>query len=211
MFHRLAFWKSLGMQPSVIYDIGANVGHWAKAMRSVFPTARIEEFEANPQHRRPGLHLVLLGDTEKEVPFYTSPSDADNTGASIFVETTRHYAPGQAICTPLQMVPLDTYVATHGLPAPEFLKLDVQGAELTVLDGAQTCLQTATYVLLELSLHRWNKGSPMIEEVIRYMDERGYQMVDILDTHFYANFLIQIDVLFAHASTGMRREDFVGQ
>ncbi len=48
MFHsRLEFWKSKGLNPSVIYDIGANVGEWTRTMKGIFPDAHYELFEAN--------------------------------------------------------------------------------------------------------------------------------------------------------------------
>lgn len=209
MFQRLAFWASKGMNPSVIYDIGANKGGWARSIRSVFPHARVEEFEGNPKHARPGVHLVLLGEKDAVVPFYTCTTDTDDTGASIYRETSRHFLP--ATCAILQrpLVPLDTYRASSNLPPPDFLKLDVQGAELDVLRGATECLKTTSYLLLEVSLHRWNQGAPMIEEVIRFLDDREYVLIDIVETHFVQGYLLQVDCLFAKTSTGLRREDFV--
>lgn len=209
MFQRLAFWATKGMNPSVIYDVGANIGGWTRSIRSVFPRARVEEFEANPKHARPGLHRVLLGESERVVPFYTSTVDKDDTGASIYREATRHFQGDSCRVLECPMVPLDTYRAKANLPAPDFVKLDVQGAELDVLRGATECLKTTSYLLLEVSLHRWNAGAPMIEEVIRFLDERGFYMIDIVETHTYQGYTLQIDCLFAKASTGMRREGFV--
>jgi len=210
MFGRLAFWKTKGMNPSVVYDIGANDGSWTRDARAVFPNIRYEEFEANTQHQRAGRHMVLLGDTEKEVTFYKAigPNVGANTGASIYLEVTQHYVPGTYTSETLAVVPLDTYIVQKNLPSPDFMKLDVQGAELDVLRGAETCLRTTKYVLMEVSLHRWNKDAPMIEDVISYMSERDFELIDIVDTHFVENYLFQIDVLFAHKSTGLRRQNF---
>lgn len=210
MFHRLAFWKSKGMNPNVIYDIGANDGSWTRDARSVFPNVRYEEFEANSQHARNGRHMVLLGDSEKEMTFYKAigPNAGANTGASMYLEVTQHYVPGTYTSETLPVVPLDAYVRRANLPAPDFMKLDVQGGELDVLRGAEICLQTTKYVLMETSLHRWNKDAPMIEEVVSYMTDRNFELVDIVDTHFVNNYLFQADVLFAHKSTGLRKQDF---
>jgi FkbM family methyltransferase len=210
MFQRLAFWKSKGMNPIVIYDIGANDGSWTRDARHVFPNVRYEEFEANSQHTRNGRHMVLLGDSEKEVTFYKAigPNAGGNTGASTYLEVTQHYVPGKYTTETLPVVPLDTYVRRANLPTPDFMKLDVQGAELDVLRGAETCLQTTKYVLMEVSLHRWNKDAPMIEDVIAYMAERDFELIDIVDTHFVENYLLQVDVLFTHKSAGLRRQNF---
>jgi FkbM family methyltransferase len=210
MFNRLAFWKTKGMNPSVIYDIGANSGSWTRDAKTVFPHARYEEFEANPDHRRSGCHEVLLGDVEKDVTFYkeTGSNVGENTGASIYLEVTRHYTPGNYVAETLPMVPLDLFVDRANLPKPDMLKLDVQGAELDVLRGAESLLQTTKYVLLEVALHRWNKDAPMIEDIIMYMSSHDFELIDIVDTHFTQNYLFQVDVVFAHKSTGLRKQDF---
>jgi FkbM family methyltransferase len=210
MFNRLAFWKTKGMNPAVIYDIGANDGSWTRDAKQVFPEARYEQFEANSQHSQAGRHMVLLGDAHKEVPFYkaSGPSAGSNTGASVYLEVTHHYVPGTYMVETLPMVPLDDYVVQKNLPPPDMIKLDVQGAELDVLKGGETLLQGTKYVLMEVSLHRWNKDAPMIEDVINYMVSRGFELIDIVDTHFVQNYLLQVDVLFAHTSTGLRKQDF---
>ena len=208
MFERLRWWSAKGMKPSVIYDIGAGVGRWTQSIRSVFPTAHIEQFEANPRHIRSGVHTVLLGDKDATVAFHTSIVDTEDTGASIYLETSQHFQPGLFRTIECPMRRLDDYCTAHALPPPEFLKLDVQGAELDVLRGATECLKTASYLLLEVSLHRWNHGAPMIEEVIRFLDDREYALVDIVETRFVQGYLLQADCLFAKRSTGLRREEF---
>jgi FkbM family methyltransferase len=208
MFHRLAFWKTKGMNPQVIYDIGANHGGWTAQSRQVFPMAYYEQFEANKHHSAPGRHMVLLGETETDVTFYKSISDMANTGASVYLETSQHFTPGKYVTETLPMVPLDAYVVRNGLRQPDMLKLDVQGAELDVLRGGEATLRAAKYVLMEVSLHRWNKDAPMIEEVIRFMDDRGFCLVDIVEIHMVANYMLQVDALFAHKSTGLRKEEF---
>jgi FkbM family methyltransferase len=208
MFERLAFWKTRGMNPAVLYDIGANDGSWTNAMRGIFPQSRIEQFEANAQHARPGCHMVLLGDEEKEVPFYKSLAPGTNTGASMYLEVTHHYTPGAYTVETLPMVPLDDYAARANLPPPDFLKLDVQGAELDVLRGSEALLRTTKYILMEVALHRWNKDAPMIEEVFAYMASRGFECIDIVDSSSTQGYLFQVDVLFAHKTTGLRRQHF---
>jgi FkbM family methyltransferase len=210
MFNRLAFWKARGMNPNVIYDIGANNGSWTRDAKNVFPASRYEQFEANVDHTRPGCHMVLLGDSEKDATFYkeVGTNVGANTGASTYIEVTQHFTTGKYVAQSLPMIPLDIYVSRNNLPQPDMLKLDVQGAELDVLRGAQSILSHTKYVIAEVALHRWNKDAPMIEEVVSYMSERDFELIDILYTHFAQDYLMQIDVVFAHKSTGLRKQDF---
>ena len=52
---------------------------------------------------------------------------------------------------------IDTLVATDGLPDPDLIKIDVEGAEAAVLDGAAEVLKRARQALL-IELHSTNQA-----------------------------------------------------
>ncbi len=212
---RINFWKSHGFEPKVIYDIGANKGEFAHLMREHFPTAHIECFEANEENA-PDLqgfsnHIVLLGSENKDnIPFYKI-KEGFNTGDSMYLEVSNAFREGNYTTVLKQMVTLDSFSVEKKLRNPDFVKLDVQGAELDILRGMQTMLSTVQWIQMECSLHRWNAGAPMIEECVAFMKERGFVVVDVLEHHTLpGGYLGQVDLLFAHTSTGARREHFHG-
>ena len=51
---------------------------------------------------------------------------------------------------------------------PEFIKLDVQGYELAVLDGGQRVLKSAEVVLMEVNLLEILEGAPLFHDVVSY-------------------------------------------
>lgn len=210
MFQRLAFWKSKGLMPTVIYDIGANAGDWTRDMKKVFPTAHYEEFEANPQHARPGVHITLLTDEEKEVTFYKLPGTTGNTGASVYLEMSDHFGPGKYIAETRRGIPLDTYVEDNNLPAPDFIKMDVQGSELDILRGSESLLGGVKYAVLESCIHQWNKGAPRTDELIAFMAENGFEILDFIDHQYVGGYLLYVDILFAKRSEGLRCTSFHG-
>lgn len=209
---RLEFWKSKGLNPSVIYDIGANVGEWTRTMKGIFPDAHYELFEANKDNA-PSLqglnhHIVLLGDKEEcQVPFYKI-KNGYNTGDSMYLEVSDAFGKDNYNIDYLEKVRLNTYIQSHNLPVPDLIKIDVQGAELDVLRGMEDHMSSVRHCILEVSLHRWNSGAPMVEEVIDYMYKKGFYMVDILEYHIVRGYTMQVDLLFSHASTGFRKENF---
>jgi hypothetical protein len=71
--------------------------------------------------------------------------------------------------------------AVQGTPfaMPDMIKVDVQGAELKVLNGGQAVLAAANVVMLEVSLIQEYIGGPLFAEVISYMAERGLMVHDI--------------------------------
>ena len=60
----------------------------------------------------------------------------------------------------------------------DFLKLDVQGYELEVLRGASNLLCQTQFVYLETSLIQTNEECPVFFEVINYLSEKGFRLLD---------------------------------
>ena len=63
------------------------------------------------------------------------------------------------------------------------VKVDVQGAELQVLDGASTTLKDAELVILEVSFFRFADGFPEFYDVIDYMKKRGFVAYEVFGGH----------------------------
>jgi hypothetical protein len=55
--------------------------------------------------------------------------------------------------------------------------MDVQGAEIDVLKGANMCLEHCSDVILEAQHKTYNEGAPQVEDVLKYMDEIGFELV----------------------------------
>ena len=72
---------------------------------------------------------------------------------------------------------VNAIVARKGFPAPDFIKMDVQGAELDVLLGAQNTLKGVQTLILELQHVRYNTGAPLRDEVIAYLDTIGFRLI----------------------------------
>jgi hypothetical protein len=55
--------------------------------------------------------------------------------------------------------------------------MDIQGAEMDVLKGAQECLKTCKDLILELQHVHYNKGAPLVDEVVDYVESLGFKLV----------------------------------
>jgi FkbM family methyltransferase len=207
------FWKEKGFCPNIIYDIGANIGDWTREMQSVFSTSTYYLFEGcsdNNIYHNSNYHNVLLGKDEKEVDFYCVKPDRGffNTGNSIYLELTDVFKGDNFYTIKQNTHKLDTYISEHNIPYPDFIKIDVQGAELDILEGGLNCLKNAKMVLLEVSIHRYNAGAPLFSDVIKYMDVHDFETIDIIDTHIINGYTAQLDILFAKKGSGYRIETF---
>ena len=83
----------------------------------------------------------------------------------------------------IKIYTLDTVVNNQGLAnlSSIGLKIDVEGAELDVLKGSLQTLLKCKFVILEVSIKKLYKGGYSFAEIIAFMDEQGFAILDILN------------------------------
>lgn len=167
------------INPSVIYDLGACVGHWTKGARQVWRNSNIYMVDATPSVETVlkdiGEYAIeVLSDTDgKELVFYQN--NASPAGNSYFKENTSAYHDGHAVVRISKTI--DTLRKEHNWPLPNLIKMDVQGAEVDVLKGAVETLQNVTDVILEAQHINYNEGAPKVEGVVEFMESIGFRLV----------------------------------
>jgi FkbM family methyltransferase len=171
-----------GFSPRHVLDIGAFEGTWTRMCKDVWPEARVCMIEAQPQKAPilkgiagalPGVELrtALLSDTAgQRVSFHLA-----ETGSSSMSMLSTPDAP----TIELETQTLSSVLADTGFARPDMIKVDVQGAELKVLNGGPDVLAAAEIVMLELSLIPEYVDGPLFADVIAYMDARDLVVHDI--------------------------------
>jgi len=202
--------RRLGFNPLTAVDVGAYRGEWSVLARKIFPETSFLMLEAQ-EGRRPDLEAVkqslgsgvdyvitLLGAKNDENVIFHESLQAP-TGSSVLAnqgnDRTREVS-----CT---MKTLDDVLAQAGMPAPELMKLDVQGYELEVLKGAPKCLKHAQAILMEVSLMDMYQKNPILHEVTAFMLENNFIAYDICATmrRPLDLALIQTDMIFVPRSS----------
>jgi hypothetical protein len=75
------------------------------------------------------------------------------------------------------------------------IKLDLQGAELEVIEGSLDLFEKTKWVQLECPVYNNNKGAPLFEHYINYMANCNFKVFDI-DNVFLNGKLMSIDFIF---------------
>jgi len=131
------------IHPKVIYDLGANVGVSSLFFASLYPKATIYGFEPLPENFEVCL-LNYRGIANKSQVFPWAIGS--KTGQAIFdckndsrggrLEST-HQDPNLQTIAQIQVkiISIADLINKEGLPPPDFLKIDVEGAEYDVLAG----------------------------------------------------------------------------
>lgn len=202
-------------RPRGIVDVGANVGGWTtKVQEQFFPGVKTFMIEASPVHEEVleetkqkfgaqvvDYNIAVLSQKDGDtVDFYSG--EASTTGNSMFLENTsffRGVKPEKRTTSKL-----DTVVG-H-MEHVDYLKLDVQGAELVVLSGATETLEKATFVQLEVSVVEYNQGGACWHEVDHVLRRNGYYLYDFGDPSrnqklFHTEGIGQIDLLYVKTNS----------
>ena len=149
-------------------------------------------------------NIAAAGSKKGSVTFNVHSSHLE--GSSILKETMGAYADGVEVIVPV--IRIDDVIEENKLKGPFLIKVDVQGAELDVLDGALKALANAEVVVLEVSLFEFMKGAPQFYNVISYMKNHGFVAYDIIHgwNRPLDNALGQVDVVFVK-EMGMFRQN----
>ncbi|AHI66592.1 FkbM family methyltransferase [Burkholderia thailandensis] len=74
----------------------------------------------------------------------------------------------------IDVTTLDAWLAESGVRAPDFIKLDVQGAELDVLRGAAACLRDVRALELEVEFNPIYQDQPLFADVDAFLRQQGF-------------------------------------
>lgn len=153
-------------QSGTFVDVGANVGLITFSVHRRVPEARVIAFEPVPGnevrwHRnrnlngsRACLEPVALADKPGVARFL---ADCDSGWGRLSADGDIR----------VQVRTLDSYCAEHGIDRIDVLKLDTEGAEPRILDGAQTLLERGAIRALVAEMHESNADA-ILRRLMRY-------------------------------------------
>lgn len=185
------FYKILIAQnfnPDCIFDIGANKGTWTKECMKYFPNAKYVLFEPQSNlkneinnclkgHNNYTLYSLGVGNKDGELLFtYHDRDDSCTFNISESEASKKGYKQVKT-----KIVKLDTFVKEENLPTPNILKIDAEGIDLDVLNGASELLnKNVEIVLVEVGILN-NHIQNTALNVLKYMDNVNYKLFDITD------------------------------
>lgn len=190
--NRLLLLKELGFEPRSFFDVGASNGCWSKRVGRAFPEATFDLFEplaeGSEQYRRRlgllldkqprfRLHKLALGAECRKVRMFLPPNVDGSTALDLGA-----YAPAEWASQEVDMVTLDYVVQEFRVAPPDVLKIDTQGCELNVLQGARQNLAKVQLLVLECWLTRsYGPATPLLLEVAQWLREFDFHLWDFGD------------------------------
>lgn len=196
---------------TVVLDVGANEGNYGRELRELGYAGAIVSFEpltdaydrlvtAAARDAAWTPVNVGLGDADEERVLHIS---ANSQSSSFLAMESAHLeaAPDSPYVGENKVVirRLDGIFSEYCPPdGRAFLKIDTQGYEKRVMQGALHVLDRVPLIQLECSLVPLYQDSNLIEDLLSYMRGLGYDPIDQRPTfhHLDSHHLMQMDVLF---------------
>lgn len=200
--------KNIGFSNDTeIFDIGANIGVFSLAYASMFQHAEIHAFEPiNFIHKQFLKNLQLN-------PKLSSRIHAHNVGISNCFEQKSLSIPTQAQHERYEstndirlfsvfgkgkerfnadFVPLDQWITDHGVANVNFIKIDVEGYEYPVLQGAEETLRSfKPVVMFELNTLTLTLSDVSVNDYLSFAKSLNYKVYGL--QYGYKTELLKID------------------
>src|ERR1035437_4151185 len=181
-----AYLRRLGFRPGTLIDVG--VGHGTPQLYAAFPDAflvlvePLREFDEDIREilkARHGVHIpatAAAAASERELG-----GEPRWTERSSFYSRHRLEVTGDAVAARrIPLVTPDSIAAAHAWREPFGLKIDAEGAELEILQGAAATLKKCELAIAEVSVLDRFEGSYTFAGFIAAMDQAGFAPCDLL-------------------------------
>ncbi|NCR27426.1 MAG: FkbM family methyltransferase [Microcystis aeruginosa BS13-10] len=178
----------------LVFDVGANIGQYAKLLRELGYSGRIVSFEplssAYSQLKAVSKKEPLweiapqtaIGNQEGEITINIA-GNSQSSSALPMLDAHLESAPESAYSgsETVKLSRLDTIAKDYIKSETKsiFLKIDVQGLEKQVIEGATAILPLVKGIKLELSLVPLYEGQVLFKEMIDIIEKLGYELYGI--------------------------------
>ncbi|MCO8120563.1 FkbM family methyltransferase [Stieleria sp. TO1_6] len=146
-------------------DVGANVGDYTRMLSKQFPTSRIVSIEPHPKNftklqQSVSSNVTVVNAALGAEPGSTILFDRDDCDgschASVYEDVITDHHHQQTTSTNVTVDTLDAVVSRHGIQQIDLLKIDTEGHEREVLNGAKDVIASGAIKVLQIEFNALN-------------------------------------------------------
>jgi FkbM family methyltransferase len=196
----------------VLFDVGAHHGQTATRLRELYPSAMIHCFEPFPQSysllerateadHRVRRHLLCVSDRTGTATMNCNSSTATNSLLATDRRASATWGEGLLDTNArieVRTTTLDAFCVAESIDRVDLLKIDTQGAEFTVLRGADGMLsrRAISVLVFEMITATTYEQQRFPSEYFAMLESRGYVFSGVFSPIYRHGLLAQCDVAF---------------
>ncbi len=188
------FWSDLNLSGMTVYDVGAF--HGLLTLLFASRAKQVLCFEPNSRNNRRltenlalngiknvQVHKVGVGSHRETLrmvgdPLMMGGSSLDGKAGEALLKSGVG-----AVVEEISVIALDEEIPRNGWPAPDFIKIDIEGWEIEALRGARHTLEAHKPVLfLEMHGQTMREKTAKVAEIVAFLCETGYRNIRHVET-----------------------------
>lgn len=174
-------------KPPAIFDIGAHEGHYTKFVLETIPGADCYLFEPNERlyHTLCGykkVFLLAVSDKNGMKTFYSCPKENDELSSLYKREVFSQTGCQESVvyCTSI-----DSFSLENVIKEIDYVKVDVEGAELDVLSGCPSMMRNKKIKFLQIEYGGTYKDAGItFVQIIQTANLFGYRVYELVKNNF---------------------------
>jgi FkbM family methyltransferase len=206
--------RAAQIEPKTIFDVGANRGQFGLAAAAAYPQAEIHCYEPLPRpykelarafrsNPRVHCHPLALADRQGTAQIRVASQDQSSSLLPMHANHHRaypHITEGEP--TEISLTTLEDEIQRIQPVGPILLKIDTQGYEWPVIQGAGAAISKIQWLLLETSTQPMYEGEVLFEELGQRLSGLGFRFLFPAEIHRNLEGAPdQFDALFARESS----------
>jgi FkbM family methyltransferase len=173
----LGLLKGLGVVPQTVIDVGIRHG---PEFGDVFPDVKHVLIEP-AQEFEPWIRQACGGLKDVNVIWAAA---SNQSGLTTFKGEN-------GVRRTVDKVTLDQVCREGRLKGPYVIKVDVDGKDLEVLEGASEILGETDAIVIEVPIRKWSERT-------QFLESRGFFLWDVVDLMYYEGVLEQVDLVYCN-------------
>ena len=175
----------------ILFDVGANTGHYSVELSNIFsgknfnihsfePSKKTFEQLVRTTSQIPDIHLNNFGFSDNEDNHLLYSNGDGSALASIYHRNLDHFGISMDISEEIKLTTIDSYCKMNNINQLHFLKLDIEGHELSALKGASNLLEQKKINFIQFEFGGCNIDSRTYFQDFWYLLNENYTIYRIV-------------------------------
>ena len=187
--------QKVGLNPTIIFDIGANIGQTVDFYHDIYPNASIYSFEPIPKtyaelkkncsgKQNAKTFNIAFGEKKESMSIQVVKDETSvvNSLSNKFQDNLKSDSESYETVN-IEVERLDDFVKENGIEKIDLLKIDTEGYEVQVLKGATELLESGkvSAIICEAGFMRSNPRNTYFGDINDILEKHGYALFGIYE------------------------------